>query len=411
MNQNKLKTKKSRKNLLQVSRHVTQLISFILFPGLFVILYNAIRDITIALMHGTFHLEELLPRLLIAGGILLITALAGRFFCGYVCLFGSVGDLIYSISKRTLKKKVNIPANIDHKLRWLKYGVLAFLVIGVWGLALPVSTSLSPWYAFGGLVSGNASSFFAGIKTIGFILLLLIVIASFFIERFFCRYLCPLGAIFSIISRKRFYTIDRDTDKCTSCGLCSKNCSMGLNPHKDEHMRSGECINCMNCVASCPTKRLAPCIAPASSNPKTKSTITALSGIFAAIAIIGLMFGAKLLPEESPKPVVSTASNEAAIESSSNSAYADGIYTGTGMGFRGEVSAEVKVKDGAVESITILDHSDDDEFFNRSNVTISSEIIATQSLDIDGVSGATFSSKGILSAVDDALSNASTQAD
>jgi uncharacterized protein with FMN-binding domain len=167
----------------------------------------------------------------------------------------------------------------------------------------------------------------------------------------------------------------------------------------------------MKCVASCPTKRLAPCIAPASSNPKTKATITALSGIFAAIAIIGLMFGAKLLPEESPKPVVSTASNEAAIESSSNSAYADGIYTGTGTGFRGEVSAEVKVKDGAVESITILDHSDDDEFFNRSNVTISSEIIATQSLDIDGVSGATFSSKGILSAVDDALSNASTQAD
>ena len=83
--------------------------------------------------------------------------------------------------------------------------------------------------------------------------------------------------------------------------------------------------------------------------------------------------------------------------------YADGTYSGTGQGFRGETKTEVTVENGNITDITIVSYQDDNQYFNRAKDTVISEIIENQDVNVDAVSGATFSSNGIMESVADAL--------
>jgi len=82
---------------------------------------------------------------------------------------------------------------------------------------------------------------------------------------------------------------------------------------------------------------------------------------------------------------------------------ADGTYTGSGTGFRGETVVSVTVKNGQITSVTVTSYSDDEKYFSRAETQVISEIIANQTASVDAVSGATFSSNGIMEAVADAL--------
>ena len=92
--------------------------------------------------------------------------------------------------------------------------------------------------------------------TVGFILFILIAIASMFIERFFCRYLCPLGAVFAIISKLKIAKIRKLRTKCGDCRICTNNCAMEIPLYKYDVIKSGECINCMQCITACPRKNI-----------------------------------------------------------------------------------------------------------------------------------------------------------
>ena len=121
-----------------------------------------------------------------------------------------------------------IPVLLDQILQYLKYLVLAFIAVALWMLALPMDASLSPWGIFGMLISGNFSVMAAAVYTVGFVLFLVFFIGSLFVERFFCRYFCPLGALFTIISEKRCYKIRYNESVCIHCGLCEEACGMGV---------------------------------------------------------------------------------------------------------------------------------------------------------------------------------------
>lgn len=116
---------------------------------------------------------------------------------------------------------------------------------------------------------------------------------------------------------------------------------------------------------------------------------------------------------ESADPSVSDSSDEITADSStaSSGAYADGTYTGTGMGLRGETQVTVTVSGGAITDITIDSYQDDQEFFERAASTVIAEIIENQDTNVDAVSGATYSSNGIMEAVANALSQSSTSSD
>ena len=196
--------------------------------------------------------------LMMAFGVVL-----GRAICGLLCPFGLVQDLLHKIPL----KKIALPRRVDRALRWLKYIVLALLVVLLpalvavqKGVAPPFFCEyLCPAGTLGGalpLMATNPSLRALAGALFGwkFAVLMLIVFAAILIPRPFCRYLCPLGAFYSFFNGVSFYGITLEEARCTSCGRCAQVCPMGVDVR--ESPNSAECIRCGKCSAACPTGAL-----------------------------------------------------------------------------------------------------------------------------------------------------------
>ncbi len=380
---------KKRGFFTQLIRHLIQFAAFILFPGLFIMVFSAVRDLLTAFMDGSFSFNGLFPQIILVFMVFLITMLWGRFFCGFLCSFGMIQELIFFFSKRIILKKVQIPKRFDYIMKFLKYVILVLITAGVWLLALPVDSSWNPWGVFGMLVSGNFSLVSSSIPTVGFALLLAIAAGSLFVERFFCRYLCPLGALLAVVSGKRLYKIRRQSDSCTNCGLCTRSCSMGIEIPENDAVVSRECIQCMQCLAICPKDSL-------SVNPAAAMAGTAAAAAIGGTVVVGNLASFSVTETVSQQPAVK-------IEKTKRGNYKDGVYMGIGEGFRGTTEVQVTVEDGYISDITVLSFLDDKEFFQKAQSAVINAILTEQTLDVSAVSGATFSSNSIMDAVADAL--------
>ena len=380
--------RKKRGFFTQFIRHLIQLAAFILFPGLFITVFFAVRDLVTAMMESRFSFSGLFPQIILVSMVLLVTVLWGRFFCGFLCSFGMLQELLFFFPGRMIFRKVRIPERLDFMMKFLKYAILAFITAGVWILALPVDSSWDPWGVFGMLVSGNLSVASQAVTTFGFVLLLAIAAGSLAVSRFFCRYFCPLGALFALVSGKRLYKIRRRSDSCTDCGLCTRTCCMGIRIPERDAVVSGECIQCMECIGVCPKESL------------SASPSGAIAGTAAAAAIGGTVLAGSLIS----LPAAETISSDGqSVEKEENGSYKDGVYTGEGEGFRGTTKVEVTVENGYIADITVLSFRDDWEFFQRAQSAVIDAILTEQAADVDAVSGATFSSNSIMDAVADAL--------
>lgn len=193
-------------------------------------------------------------------GLLMITgAFLGRFVCGWLCPFGLVQDLLYKIPG--IKKIKKVPG--DKYLRFLKYLILIIFVI-----ILPLSISNysgygSPWFCKLICPSGTL---FAGIPLVAMndslrriigplftwkmSILILIVILSIKIYRPFCKYLCPLGAIYAPFNKYSLYKYEVNHIKCVKCDMCHKKCDMNVAIYKTPN--HPECIRCGKCIDVCP---------------------------------------------------------------------------------------------------------------------------------------------------------------
>lgn len=379
---------KDRKySITQIIRHIIQLVSFILFPGLFILTWNSIEIIYKSILNGTFTLNSMTSQILTLVAVIPITIFWGRFFCGYMCAFGSLQEFLNFISKKLKIKQIEISFKTDKYLKYVKYIVIILLIV-LWTLNFSLDT-LSPWNIFGIYSSYKSWTNFSSLLTIGGLLLLLIMISSLFVERIFCRYFCPLGGVFSIISKLRLYKIKKNSSKCLNCNLCAKKCPMRIDVNNEintyDSVKSGECIDCFKCIDSCNNKVLY-------TNPKE-----AISGTVATVAIAGIYYAGTL-----------TTNTNVSYDNLSNTLiskgkYTDGVYEGTGQGYRDTIKVKVTVSNGNIASITIESYEDDDQFFNKAKNVIINEIISSQSLEVQTVSGATYSSNGIIEAVANAL--------
>ena len=387
----------NRKNFLKNKKInwikvVIQILSFALIPGLFEGEFAAVGNIVSCIYKGNISWESVKYSVWMLLATVPATVLVGRFFCGFFCSFGAVQDLLWLGShrlralfpgKRNLKKA-------DRIFRFAKYAVLFFFFLFIWSGVTAVKTA-GPWQVFGQYVSFGHWPGLKLLLSVGGVLLLLIFIGSLFVQRFFCRYFCPMGAIYSLISQTSFLKIDKPRKECGKCHLCTSKCTMGMDLTKKDRIAGGECISCQKCVSWCPK-----------GNARFRSRYGVLIGVgvtCATIMVSQLLIAGNLAKEKTADSVKKTAENDAGGN------FQNGIYTGTGEGYRGKVTVTVKVADGKITELVLDDYADDKSYMERAKNRIFQEMISRQNTDVDAVSGATYSSNGLIEAVNKALGN------
>ncbi len=198
-----------------------------------------------------------------AGFLMFVGALMGRFVCGWLCPFGLVQDLLHKIP---FVKKIGTFKG-DRLLRRLKYVILIVFVIllpmflvDVLGQGLPYFCKyICPAGTLEGgilLVLFNKSmrSALGWLYAWKSVLLIVTVILSIIIYRPFCKYICPLGAVYSVFNPISVFHYRVDKEKCTGCGACAKVCKMQVDPVKNAN--HPECIRCGACKSACPVKAI-----------------------------------------------------------------------------------------------------------------------------------------------------------
>ena len=198
-----------------------------------------------------------------SGFLMFVGALAGRFVCGWLCPFGLVQDLLHKIP---FVKKIDTFKG-DRLLRRLKYVILIVFVIllpmflvDVLGQGLPYFCKyICPAGTLEGgilLVLFNKSmrSALGWLYAWKSVLLIVTVILSVIIYRPFCKYICPLGAVYSVFNPISVFRYRVDKEKCTGCGACAKVCKMQVDPVKNANHH--ECIRCDACKNACPAKAI-----------------------------------------------------------------------------------------------------------------------------------------------------------
>lgn len=194
----------------------------------------------------------------VSGLIILFGTLFGRLICGFLCPFGWIQDLLYKITSRKLSTK-----RIT-RLTYLKYFILIVFVIALPVFLVDGDGLSSPYFCKYicpagilegaiplGIASEGIRAAFGLLFSWKLLILLSVVVFSILVYRPFCKYLCPLGALYSLFNSISFVTMRVDTGKCIKCGRCAEVCRMDVDITKNSSHR--ECIRCGECSSACPT--------------------------------------------------------------------------------------------------------------------------------------------------------------
>ncbi|MBN1399314.1 MAG: 4Fe-4S binding protein [Anaerolineae bacterium] len=179
-------------------------------------------------------------------GVVALSALGlGRLFCGWACPIGTLSDGLAGLSRRLFGRRGpypwRVPRRLDRALRWLKLPVLGWIL---WASLTAVVPPLAPFCPYRTLFEFNLNTALSlsVVATFGFF--------SLMIERFWCRYLCPLGALLAPLNWISGLRPKVDAARCLACGRCERVCPAGIDPVTDgtDHP---ECVRCYACVQAC----------------------------------------------------------------------------------------------------------------------------------------------------------------
>ena len=199
-----------------------------------------------------------IPRVHPAAMFLLITFLSMAFllrkaFCSWLCPVGTISEYLWRVGKKLFKRNFVLPRWLDLPLRGLKYFLLGFFV---WAISTMSAVGIRDFMQspYGLIADVKMLNFFRHIGETGLIVLGVLMAASLFVQNFWCRFLCPYGALLGLTSWLSPARIRRNEETCIDCAKCAKACPSALPVDKLVQIRSAECTGCMECVAVCPAQ-------------------------------------------------------------------------------------------------------------------------------------------------------------
>jgi polyferredoxin len=203
---------------------------------------------------ASHHIPLIHPAALVLFGVFLAASLLlKKAFCSWLCPVGTASEYLWKFGRKIFRRNLAVPRWLDISLRSLKYLLLAFFLFIVFTMPVDslVGFLMSP---FGIVADVKMLNFFRYLGTIGLAVVMVLVALSVVIQNFWCRYLCPYGALMGIVSALSPVKIRRDAEGCIDCGKCNKACPSHLPVDQLVQILSVECTACMECVAACPAE-------------------------------------------------------------------------------------------------------------------------------------------------------------
>jgi polyferredoxin len=233
-----------------------------------------------------------IPRVHPAAMFLLVTFLAMAFllrkaFCSWLCPVGTISEYLWRAGKKLLKRNFVLPRWLDLPLRGLKYFLLGFFV---WAISTMSVVGIRDFMQspYGLIADVKMLNFFRHIGETGLIVLGVLVAASVFVQNFWCRFLCPYGALLGLTSWFSPARIRRNEETCIDCAKCAKACPSALPVDKLVQIRSAECTGCLECVAVCPAQDTLTMSLPKMIAAKPKTAAIPAWAMAAGIAVMFL---------------------------------------------------------------------------------------------------------------------------
>lgn len=194
-----------------------------------------ITDLQFAALCQRVLIDFSVTAIVLFSAVVVLTLILGRFYCSVICPFG----ILQEFTALLIKKSHNKPQNnfgCKYLLSALTFGALAG------GSALLIRY-FEPYSVFGSTFS---------LTLFGLVFSVLVLILVFFKNRFFCTNICPVGAVLGLLAKFSLNKIYIDTEKCVSCGMCTRNCPSGCINHQQKTVDNEMCVKCLKCVSKCP---------------------------------------------------------------------------------------------------------------------------------------------------------------
>jgi polyferredoxin len=180
--------------------------------------------------------------------LIALVLLSKKSFCGWACPIGFLGELAGRLGGVVWKKRPHVAPKLNGSLKLLRYVVLAAALYFTFRTGELILRGYDPFYLiFSGFGHGSAG-------VISYVVLGLTLVGALVVPMLFCRYLCPMGAVFDPFSRLGLIRIARNESRCTACGHCTQACPHDIPVHTLRTVRHRDCTNCLECLDACPEK-------------------------------------------------------------------------------------------------------------------------------------------------------------